>query len=123
VKNYYINSYNFADGGATVNASLVKPYKPTVKSLIDQVELFSNSIANRPSYASWTNRTAEFVVWLGVNDVGNSYSSSANVTALLGKIMDSYFTQLEILYVAGARIFLLLNVPREHILLSPYYYP
>jgi hypothetical protein len=122
VKNYIINSYNFADGGATVNASLVKPYKPTVKSLIDQVKLFSDSIANKPSYAKWTNGTAVFMVWLGVNDVGNSYSS-ANVTPLLGKIMDSYFTQLDILYVAGARIFALLNVPREHKLLSPYYYP
>jgi hypothetical protein len=115
-----INSYNFADGGATVNASLVRPFKPTVKSFIDQVKLFSNSIANKPSYANWTDETAVFMVWLGVNDVGNSYSSG-NETTLLKLIMDSYFSQLEILYVAGARIFALLNVPRECILLTSQY--
>jgi hypothetical protein len=61
-----------------------------------------------------------FMVWLGVNDVGNSYSSG-NKTTLLKLIMDSYFSQLEILYVAGARIFALLNVPRECILLTSQY--
>lgn len=115
VKNYnatLLYSYNFADGGATVNASLVKPFKPTVKSFIDQVKLFSDSIAKKPSYANWMDETAVFMVWLGVNDVGNSYSS-ADETALLGKIMDNYFSQLEILYNTGARTFALLSVPRK----------
>jgi hypothetical protein len=109
-------SYNFADGGATVNASLVKPFKPTVKSFVDQVKLFNDSVAKKPSYANWTDETAVFMIWLGVNDVGNSYSSGSE-TALLELIMNSYFSQLEILYAAGARIFALLNVPRKCILL------
>ena len=110
-------SYNFADGGATVNASLVKPFRPTVKSLIDQVKIFSDSIANKPSYASWTAETGLFAVWLGVNDVGNSYSRT-NETGLYLQIMDSYFSQLDILYRAGARSFALLSVPRRFSVLT-----
>lgn len=108
-------SYNFAYGGATVNASLVKPYQSTVKSLIDQVQQFSNSIATKPSYAPWTSDNSLFGIWMGVNDVGNSYWN-ANETELLGQIMQDYFEQVEILYKAGARNFVFLNVPRKPIL-------
>jgi len=106
-------SYNFAYGGATVNASLVEPYTPTVKSFIDQVKQFSDSIASHPSYAPWTADTSLFAIWLGVNDVGNSYYTANVSAALLPKIMDSYFSQVEILYEAGARNFALLSVPRR----------
>lgn len=105
-------SYNFAYGGATVNASLVKPYQSTVKSFIDQVGQFSSSIASHPSYAPWTAENSLFAIWLGVNDVGNSYYQE-DVQTLLPKIMDSYFGQVQILYNAGARNFALLNVPRK----------
>ncbi|KAF2474058.1 carbohydrate esterase family 16 protein [Lindgomyces ingoldianus] len=103
-------SFNFAYGGATVNASLVKPFQTTVKSFIDQVKQFRDSIASKPSYAAWTADNSLFGVWLGVNDVGNSYYS-ANETVLLGQIMDSYFGQIETVFGAGARNFVLLNVP------------
>ncbi|KAF2114953.1 carbohydrate esterase family 16 protein [Lophiotrema nucula] len=105
-----VYSFNFAYGGATVNASLVKPYQPTVKSIIDQVGQFSSSIASKPSYAPWTASNSLFAVWIGVNDVGNSYSN-ANEIALLDKIFDSLFSQMEILFKAGARNFAFLNVP------------
>ena len=36
----YIATYDFAYGGATIDANLVAPYLPTVKSLIDQVNDF-----------------------------------------------------------------------------------
>ncbi|KAF2652362.1 carbohydrate esterase family 16 protein [Lophiostoma macrostomum CBS 122681] len=113
VKDYNASSlysFNFAYGGATVNASLVKPYQPTVKSLIDQVKQFSGSIASKPSYAPWTAESSLFGIWIGVNDVGNSYSN-ANENALLGSIMEDYFEQVQVLYSAGARNFVFLNVP------------
>ncbi|KAF2273783.1 carbohydrate esterase family 16 protein [Westerdykella ornata] len=103
-------SYNFAYGGATVNASLVKPYQPTVKSLIDQVKQFSDSIAPKPSYAPWNAENSLFAIWMGVNDVGNSFWLE-NVTELHGKIMQDYFEEVEVLYQAGARNFAFLNVP------------
>jgi phospholipase/lecithinase/hemolysin len=109
-----VYSFNFAYGGATVNASLVKPYQPTVKSLIDQVKQFSDSIASKPSYAPWTAATSLFGIWMGVNDVGNSYGN-ANVTDLHEKIMEDYFEQVEVLFKAGARNFAFLNVPRMSI--------
>ncbi|AEO68387.1 carbohydrate esterase family 16 protein [Thermothielavioides terrestris NRRL 8126] len=103
-------TYNFAYGGATTNATLVAPYEPTVLSLIDQVAEFSGSIASKPSYAPWTAQNSLFGVWIGVNDVGNSWWLS-NYTQIVDQIMDSYFGRLQVLYDAGARNFVLLSVP------------
>jgi hypothetical protein len=105
-------TYNFAYGGATTDASLVTPYEPTVLSFVDQVKEFNSSIASHPSYAPWTAANTLVGVWIGVNDVGNSYWFS-NETVLLGQIMDRYFQQLQIVYNAGARNFVLLSVPRK----------
>lgn len=80
--------------------------------MIDQVKQFSGSVASKPSYASWTADNSLFAVWMGVNDVGNSYYKS-NETELLGMIMEDYFEQVEIMFTAGARNFAFLNVPRK----------
>lgn len=106
-------SYNFAYGGATTDADLVAPYEPTVLSFVDQVTEFSNSIASHPSTTPWTSENSLFGVWMGVNDVGNTYYES-NVTTILDDIMVVYFDQLQIMYDAGARNFVLLSVPRKH---------
>ncbi|KAI1332479.1 hypothetical protein F5Y16DRAFT_178744 [Xylariaceae sp. FL0255] len=103
-------NYNFAYGGATTNSSLVAPYEVGVLSLVDQVTEFTDSIASKPSTAPWTSSDSLFGVWMGVNDVGNSWYES-NVTDILNAIMTSYFDQMQILYDAGARNFLLLSVP------------
>ncbi len=81
-------------------------------SLIDQVTQFSESIATKPAYAPWTAENALFGVWIGVNDVGNSWWLE-EYDALVEKIMDTYFGQLQVLYDAGARKFVLLSVPRK----------
>ncbi|KAK7424512.1 hypothetical protein QQX98_000477 [Neonectria punicea] len=103
-------SYNFAYGGATVDADLVAPYASTVLSLIDQVDQFGNSIADHPDEAPWTSDNTVVGVWMGVNDVGNSYYTSG-VSETLVKVVDAYFEQLQILYDAGVRNFALLTVP------------
>ncbi|KAL1866429.1 hypothetical protein VTK73DRAFT_4734 [Phialemonium thermophilum] len=105
-------SYNFASGGATTDANLVKPFQPTVLSFVDQVAQFNGSLGTspRPSYAPWTADNALFGVWIGVNDVGNTYYLQ-NYSDLLDKIMDQYFAQLQHLYDAGARNFAILSVP------------
>ncbi|KAK0713297.1 hypothetical protein B0T26DRAFT_612124, partial [Lasiosphaeria miniovina] len=107
-----ILSYNFAYGGATTNATLVTPWKPDVLSLVDQVALFSGSIGAvpRPAYAPWAAADTLVGVWIGVNDVGNSWWL-ANYTTIVDQIMDTYFGQLQIVYDAGARNFALLSVP------------
>lgn len=105
-------SYNFAYGGATTDASIVAPFLDTVLSFVDQVREFNGSIASHPSTAPWTSDNTLFGVWMGVNDVGNSYSES-NVTEILDAIMVVYFDQLQTMYNAGARNFVLLSVPRK----------
>ncbi|KAM7199128.1 putative endoglucanase type F [Rhypophila sp. PSN 637] len=107
-------TYNFAYGGATTDASLVTPYAPTVLSFIDQVAQFSGSIASKPNYAPWTSENTLFGVWIGVNDVGNSWWL-ADYDQLVERIMDSYFGQIRVLYEAGARKFLVLSVPPIHL--------
>jgi len=104
-------TYNFAYGGATTNATLVAPWQPTVLSLVDQVAQFSGSIASHPSYAPWTADNTLVGIWMGVNDVGNSWWKS-DYADIVEQIMDTYFGQLQIIYNAGARNFVLLTVPR-----------
>ncbi|WYZ43343.1 hypothetical protein EsH8_VI_001042 [Colletotrichum jinshuiense] len=103
-------SYNLAYGGATTDASLIAPYTSTVLSFIDQVTEFSRSLAPKPSWAPWTADNALVGVWMGVNDVGNAFWLS-NREALLVQVLGRYFDQLQILYNAGARKFVLLSVP------------
>jgi phospholipase/lecithinase/hemolysin len=103
-------SYNFAYGGATVDASLVAPYESTVKSLIDQTSEFSSNIASKPSSTPWTSANTLFAIWMGVNDIGNSYGGSGE-SALLTKILNKYFAEAQIMYNAGGRYFAFLTVP------------
>ena len=69
-----ILTYNLAYGGATIDANLVKPYLPTVKSLTDQVNQFLDSYADKPASAPWSGENTLFSVWIGINDIGNSWS-------------------------------------------------
>ncbi|KAJ4415804.1 hormone-sensitive lipase HSL [Neurospora sp. IMI 360204] len=109
-------SYNFASGGATTNASLVTPFAPTVLSFVDQVAQFSGSIASRPAYAPWNSENSLVAVWIGVNDVGNSWwLGESEMNSLYGQIMDSYFGRLQVLYDSGVRTFALLGA-------APIYY-
>ncbi|KAF2266135.1 hypothetical protein CC78DRAFT_531803 [Lojkania enalia] len=102
----YLQTYNLAYGGATVDSALVAPYMPTVVSLKSQVlDLFL------PTYAhtAWTSQTALFAFWIGINDVGNSWW--LNNATLYDAIFAEYDSLLEELYEVGARNFLFLAVP------------
>lgn len=105
-------AYNFAYGGATVDADLVTPYTSTVLSFEDQVDQFSASLASHPSYAPWTAQDATVAVWMGVNDIGNSFWLE-NIDELLVQILDRYFELLQVTYDAGARRLVLLSMPRK----------
>ncbi|KAI0363990.1 hypothetical protein BV20DRAFT_974951 [Pilatotrama ljubarskyi] len=104
-------TYNYAYGGATINASLVQPYEPTVLSLIDQVNEFLTTVASKPASAPWTSENALFSVWIGINDIGNSYYLGGDRDAFSDTLLDSYFGQVQELYNVGARNFLFINVP------------
>lgn len=103
-------SYNFAYGGATVDASLVAPYETTVLSFVDQTTEFSTYLVPAPSTAQWTASNALFAAWFGVNDVGNAWYES-NWTTIAEAVVTRYFQETQIMYNAGARNFLFLTVP------------
>jgi hypothetical protein len=41
--------------------------------LIEQVDQFLAGAAKKPSTAPWTSKNALFSIWIGINDIGNSY--------------------------------------------------
>ncbi|PCH37931.1 carbohydrate esterase family 16 protein [Wolfiporia cocos MD-104 SS10] len=105
--------FNLASGGATIDAALVAPYEPTVLSIVDQVSQFQEYLAPKPYGAQWDSADSLFAIWIGINDVGNSYAWT-NVTsqsAFHTILMNRLFSQVEILYNDGARNFLFLTVP------------
>ena len=71
-------AYNYAYGGATIDSALVAPYEPTVLSVKDQVAQFISGAAAKPASAPWTAANAMFSVWIGINDIGNSYYQSGD---------------------------------------------
>lgn len=78
----------------------------------DQVALFSANLAQQPDYASWTASNTVVGVWMGVNDVGNTFSLD-NSTEIYDATLTRYFELLQTVYDAGVRKFVLLSVPRK----------
>jgi phospholipase/lecithinase/hemolysin len=111
-------TFNFAVAGATVDSSIVQPYMSTVPSIADQVKTWTTNLESKPSYAPWTAENALFGIYIGVNDVGNSFTQSGE-DARINKDLDRYFSLLGTLYAGGARNFVLLTIPRMTRSLSP----
>ncbi|KAG6812130.1 hypothetical protein H0H92_004244 [Tricholoma furcatifolium] len=108
-----IKVFDLGSGGATIDAALVPPYLPTVLSVVDQVSQFKQILAPKPAGAQWNSSNSLFAIWIGINDIGNSFGWS-NVTsepAFYTTLMNRLESQLEILYSEGARSFLFLTVP------------
>lgn len=105
-----IETYNLAYGGATVDSALVAPYEPQVLSFRQQVneEFFPYYVEQYNT--QWSSSNSLFASFFGINDIGNSYSEG-NATAIIEAVFNIYAGLLQELYQAGARNFLLLNVP------------
>ncbi|KAG6895923.1 hypothetical protein C0992_011556, partial [Termitomyces sp. T32_za158] len=71
--NSLVFTYNYAYGGATIDATLVAPFAPTVLSLTDQVNQFLSGAGTKPAATPWTSANSLFSIWIGINDIGNSY--------------------------------------------------
>ncbi|TFY78622.1 hypothetical protein EWM64_g5392 [Hericium alpestre] len=104
--------FNLASGGATIDSKLVTPFEPTVLSIVDQVSQFNQFLAAKPAGAQWSSDNSLFAIWIGINDVGDSFAWT-NVTQIgFHKVlMAKLFGQVEDLYEKGARSFLFLTVP------------
>lgn len=106
----YVQTYNLAYGGATVDSALVKPYLPTVLSLKQQIQdEYLPTYGSKPAFAPWSSKDSLFSVFIGINDVGNSYSTQN--ASLYPIIFKEYSGLVEQLYQSGARNFLFLTVP------------
>ncbi|TFK46654.1 hypothetical protein OE88DRAFT_1714903 [Heliocybe sulcata] len=105
-------TYNLAYGGATIDSALVQPYLPTVLSIVDQVSEFNEYLASKPTEAPWNSSDSLFAVWIGINDVGNSWAwTNISQPEFYTVLMNRLFGQVEELYSSGARSFLFLTVP------------
>jgi len=104
--------FNLAVGGAVTDNALVTPYLPGIPSLVDQTNQFVEYLAPKPAGAKWASDNTLFAIWIGINDVGNSWGWT-NVTqaGFHSTIMDRYFESVEKMYDAGGRSFLFLTVP------------
>ncbi|EEB98518.1 hypothetical protein MPER_01957, partial [Moniliophthora perniciosa FA553] len=67
-------TYNFAVSGAVIDNAIVSPVFPGIRSMTDQVNLFLNNLGNKPASVPWTSENALFSVWIGINDIGSTYS-------------------------------------------------
>lgn len=114
-------AYCFAVSGATVDNSVIPSFANSVPSLSDQVNIWSANLQSRPSYAPWKAENALVAVWIGVNDVGNSFLFNSEEKEVLvhrlRKDRDRLFDLLQDLYEGGARNFALLNIPRPYTLI------
>ncbi|KAG8999960.1 hypothetical protein FRB90_011910 [Tulasnella sp. 427] len=127
-----IYAYNFAYGGATIDANIVAPYTSTVLSMTDQMNEFVNNVASKPSYAPWTSANSLFSFFIGINDVSGTWWKSSDPTAYVpdlylaalhtltnisftlsytDTLLTAYFALVQKAYDAGARNFLFINVP------------
>jgi hypothetical protein len=71
-----ILTWNYAYGGATIDANLVTPYEPTVLSLTDQTNDFLANAGTKPASSPWTSANSLFSIWIGINDIGNRLAFS-----------------------------------------------
>ncbi|THU98031.1 hypothetical protein K435DRAFT_721189 [Dendrothele bispora CBS 962.96] len=109
--NSLVLTWNYAYGGATIDANLVAPFDPSVLSLTDQVNQFLNGTAKKPASAPWTSANSLFSIWIGINDIGNSWYLSGDRSAFSDTLLNAEFALVQKLYDVGARNFLFLNVP------------
>ena len=69
--NSEVLTYNYAYGGAVIDRNLVTPYQESVVTLTEQVnDQFLEQVG---TVDGWTSENALFSVWIGINDIGNSF--------------------------------------------------
>lgn len=97
-------TYNFAASGATLDVSIVNNNNYDVIREID--EEFTRYYKVGETFEA---DTSLFAVWIGINDIANSYLNDD--LDIHTKIFESFRYLIDSLYEAGARNFLFLTVP------------
>jgi hypothetical protein len=106
----YLQTYNMAYGGATVDSDLIAPYAPTVISLKGQIQdQYLPTYGPVSRSVPWTGSSSLFAFFIGINDVGMSWW--LNNATLYDTVFSEYESLLNQVYDTGARNFLFLSVP------------
>ncbi|KAI4144258.1 MAG: hypothetical protein L6R39_004266, partial [Caloplaca ligustica] len=117
-----LQTYNFAYPGAQIDVHASDPKLPRPKKdkgANDMVHQVNNgfipsytSKLHKP-YTSWDGERSLFISFFGINDILAYFRVQPPTAAstIADNIISSYSTQLDTLYGAGARHFLLLNAP------------
>ncbi|KAI1841271.1 hypothetical protein JX266_012507 [Neoarthrinium moseri] len=100
-------AYDLAVSGAVTDSSIVDGYASY--NFDGQVDLFQSYLSSKPDYAPWTSANTLVAVWIGINDVGESFWDFAATP--INAVMDRYFDLLLTLYDDGATNFVLFSVP------------
>lgn len=79
----------------------------------DQVESeFIPGYTGKSPKATWKGDESIFAIWIGINDIGNSYWNGAEATdALNAKIFAVISSLVDKIYKAGGRNYVFINVP------------
>lgn len=65
-----------------------------------------------PKPPQWTGNNTLFTIWVGINDIGATYTKGSASNAVINQELVSEYTSLvEQLYTAGARDFVFITVP------------
>lgn len=100
-------AYDFAVAGATVDSAIVPQYETSVRDFVQQVTEFQNHYG---SAENWNSSNALFTSWFGINDIITGYAPT-NWTTTADETVTQYFAQVQLLYNAGARNFVVFMVP------------
>lgn len=73
--NTQLFTYNYAVSGAVIDSTLVSSSIPPVTS---QVGTFLNTVGSKPANTPWTSTNALFSIFIGINDIGSTYSQSGD---------------------------------------------
>jgi phospholipase/lecithinase/hemolysin len=108
----YVSTYNFARGGASIDSfgseSIFRPFDHQVDRFF--LPFYAE---NNVNLTTWRPDNTLFATFFGINDV-NFFYKMDNRTEYAALISDTYTKYMEKLYRAGARNFLIMNVPPIH---------
>ncbi|KAL8938617.1 MAG: hypothetical protein Q9211_003121 [Gyalolechia sp. 1 TL-2023] len=106
-----VQTYNFAYPGAQVDHDATNSSSGNdMRQQVADGFLPSYSPKLRKPDLEWDGSKSLFISFFGINDI-LTYYQRQDTTTVATRVMDAYASHLDTLYRAGARNFLLMNVP------------
>jgi len=112
LKYHKMKLWNFAKVGAVVDFKIV-PRRGYKVSFVRQGDIFVDKMSEGKTFGdSWNGNSTLVAYWIGVNDIRCiKRPKDKNVDEKFDKIIKEIFQTLEKMYNAGAKNFLIINIP------------